>query len=105
MCSGENCWWPSRTASDCADWIKPRARSVYFSIFIAYFPQPAAQPGARSAKVGTGFASITPHHSLARISRDAPAAQPRRHCCGIFIGFPQAALTFLNQPAVVAIIL
>ena len=31
-----------------------------------------------------------------------PAAQPRRHCHGIFIGFPQAALTFLNQPAVVA---
>jgi len=26
----ENCWWPSRTASDCADWMKPRARSVYF---------------------------------------------------------------------------
>ena len=34
MCSGENCWCPSRVASDCADWMKPRARSVYFSIFI-----------------------------------------------------------------------
>ena len=30
-CSGVNCWWPSRSASDCALWTKPRARSVYFS--------------------------------------------------------------------------
>src|SRR5262249_19397038 len=33
-CSGANCWWPSRSASDWADWTKPRARSVYFSKFI-----------------------------------------------------------------------
>src|SRR5262245_44700183 len=51
--------------------MKPRDRSVYFSIFMS-FPQ--------------------------------PAVQPRRHCYGIFIGFPTAALTFLNQPPVVAII-
>jgi len=31
-CSGTNCWLPSRTASDWADWMKPRARSVNFSI-------------------------------------------------------------------------
>ena len=30
-CSGANCWWPSRSARLCADWTKPRARSVYFS--------------------------------------------------------------------------
>jgi len=29
---------------------------------------------------------------------------PFRHDNGIFIGFPRAALTFLNQPLVVAII-
>jgi hypothetical protein len=34
-----------------------------------------------------------------------PAAPPRRHESSIFIGFPLAALTFLNQPAVVAIII
>jgi hypothetical protein len=34
-----------------------------------------------------------------------PAAWPRRHQGSIFIGFPLAALTFLNQPAVVAIII
>src|SRR5262249_3000459 len=33
-CSGVNCWLPSRRASDCADWMKPRARSVNFSISI-----------------------------------------------------------------------
>ena len=33
---------PSRTASDCADWTKPRERSVYFSMFIVSFPRPAA---------------------------------------------------------------
>jgi hypothetical protein len=31
-----------------------------------------------------------------------PAAPPRRHKRSIFIGFPQAALTFINQHAVVA---
>ena len=31
-----------------------------------------------------------------------PAAPPRRHGCSIFIGFPRAALTFLNRQAVVA---
>jgi len=34
-----------------------------------------------------------------------PAAPPRRHESSIFIGFPLAALTFLNQPVVVAIII
>jgi hypothetical protein len=34
-----------------------------------------------------------------------PAAWPRRHQGSIFIGFPLAALTFLNQPSVVAIII
>src|SRR4051812_34294109 len=42
ICSDENCWCPSRTASDCADWMNPRARSVYFSIFMICFPRPAA---------------------------------------------------------------
>jgi hypothetical protein len=28
--------------------------------------------------------------------------RPLRHGCGIFIGFPPAALTFLNQPAVIS---
>jgi hypothetical protein len=31
-----------------------------------------------------------------------PAAPPRKHGFSIFIGFPQAALTFLNQQAVFA---
>src|SRR5450432_612765 len=48
--------------------MKPRARSVYFSIFMGYFPQ--------------------------------PAAPPRKHGFGIFIGFPSTALTLLNRPAV-----
>ena len=47
-CSGANCWWPSRRASDCADCTKPRARSVYFSMFILYLPRPVpAAPKAR----------------------------------------------------------
>src|SRR5262245_3130345 len=29
-------------ASDCADWMNPRDRSVYFSIFIFIFPRHAA---------------------------------------------------------------
>ena len=74
MCSDENrC--PSRMASDCADWTKPRARSVYFSIFISFaslgLPSP---PGERRA----------------------------RHDYGIFIGDPRTALIFLNRPRVVA---
>ena len=34
MCSGVNCWLPSRRAIACADCTKPRARSVNFSKFI-----------------------------------------------------------------------
>jgi len=43
ICSVENCWWPSRVASDCADWMKPRARSCIFQ-YSSFFPQPAAPP-------------------------------------------------------------
>ena len=35
---GANCWWPSPRASCCAVWMKPRARSVYFSMFIQLSP-------------------------------------------------------------------
>ncbi len=30
-CSGVSCWLPRRSASVCADWMKPFERSVYFS--------------------------------------------------------------------------
>src|ERR1700722_2854998 len=89
-------------ARDCADWTKPLARSVYFSMFIRHFPQHAKATQARSAKVGTGFASdrasnfrlardlVAKPLTLSRITRD-------RRSNAIFIGFPCAALTFLNR--------
>src|SRR6267143_474590 len=43
-CSGANCWCPSRRARLCADWTKPRARSVYFSKSMV---SPSACPAAR----------------------------------------------------------
>jgi hypothetical protein len=43
-----------------------RTLGVFFNIH-RHFPQPAAPPGARSAKVGTGFASDrAPNLKLAR---------------------------------------
>src|SRR5712671_5372479 len=55
MCRGENCWWPSRIASDCADWIKPRARSVYFSIFIAISLSLPLRPEGTDTASSLGF--------------------------------------------------
>src|SRR5258707_10509945 len=66
-CSGENCWCPSRTASDCADWMKPRARSVYFSIFIVLFPSACRlHPGRDQQKRDPVLRPITPHFLMAR---------------------------------------
>jgi hypothetical protein len=41
-----NCWWPSLMASDWALWMNPRARSVYFSRFIAVSLGSAPRPEA-----------------------------------------------------------
>ena len=57
--SGANCWWPSRRAKDCADCTKPRARSVYFSMFILYLPRPA--PAAPKARTGPSSLGPLPH--------------------------------------------
>ena len=35
ICSGVNCWWLRESAMVCADWMKPRTRSEYFSRFIS----------------------------------------------------------------------
>ena len=48
MCSGVNCWCPSASAKVCADWMKPRTRSVYFSRFHGCV-SPRARSPARSA--------------------------------------------------------
>src|SRR5215216_567405 len=55
-------------ASDCADWTKPRARSVYFSIFISFaFPRPAVPTRGATSKSGNRFwRPIAPHLCLAR---------------------------------------
>ena len=37
-CSGVNCWWLRESAMVCADWMKPRTRSEYFSMFIDLSP-------------------------------------------------------------------
>src|SRR5580704_12858594 len=50
-CSGENCWCPSRCASDWADCTKPRLRSVYFSKFMFFVP--SAYPGSPEGTTGT----------------------------------------------------
>ena len=49
ICSGVNCWWFSRIASDWALWMKPRARSVYFSRFIIFPSGPGPAPKRRTA--------------------------------------------------------
>ena len=47
-----NCWWLRESAMVCADWMKPRTRSEYFSIFISCL-QSVCGPlcGAGQAKV------------------------------------------------------
>ena len=74
ICSGENCWWPSRMASDWADWMKPRARSVYFSIFIRSFPQPAAPPLRHGRRIFIGFPLIV----LTLLNRQRPRRRRSR---------------------------
>ena len=45
-CSGVNCGWNSRIAMVCAAWMKPRARSVNFSMSICPVPFRGDQDGA-----------------------------------------------------------
>src|SRR4030088_169535 len=101
-CSGENCWWPSRIASDCADWMKTRARSVYFSIFIAMSLSLPLRPERDQQK---RIPVLRPRSNFKKRMIWSPnrphfGGSCARHEYSIFIGFPQAALTFLNQPAV-----
>ena len=93
------------TTGPSADWIKPRARSVYFSIFIRSFPQPAAPPEARSAKVATGFASDRASNLEERTIRSPNRLHFGGSCAWhgrrIFIGFPHGRID-MSQPAAVA---
>ena len=50
MCSGVNCWCPSRKASDWADCMKPLERSVYFSMFIDFCFRLPRLPEAQGVK-------------------------------------------------------
>ena len=51
-----NCWCPSRSASDWADWMKPRARSVYFSRFISDLLDRRTGPEAVARRIKIGLA-------------------------------------------------
>src|SRR5579859_4001493 len=48
-------------ARDCADWTKPLARSVYFSIFIRHFPRHA---GATLKRRSNGIFIGFPRHRV-----------------------------------------
>src|SRR6516164_1112107 len=86
-------------ASDCADWMKPRARSVYFSIFICLPSAYRSAPGHDPASRGALLRPIAPQSKLARDparkAAQISADHARRH--GFSLGFPLAALTFLNR--------
>jgi hypothetical protein len=52
--------------------MKPRARSVYFSMFIVYFPQPAASPLRHGYSIFIGFPLI----ALTFVNRRPAVALP-----------------------------
>src|SRR6516164_3871693 len=88
-------------ASDCADWMKPRARSVYFSIFICLPSAYRSAPGHDPASRGALLRPIAPQSKLARDparkAAQISADHARRHGFSIFIGF-SAGRVDIPQP-------